>query len=199
MVFGILGFCFLLWVLYQCCELAEDNDYEENNTNRSERNIQPEYELNPTAVNNSKLISQPNNVYGVPDDYSQNKRQQNNFNSAAINMPSDPESNNFPSNFQTNTNGENKHMTQSSNLPYSLGEPSGNQNERQENNFNPGFNPVFNPTFNPAAIEMPPNHEYEARNNFPSNFQTSTYGANNHITSTSNLSYSLTYGEGKWI
>merc|ERR1739838_820084 len=123
----------------------------------------------------------------VHDVYSRNKRQENNFNSAAINMPSKPESNNFPSNFQTNTNGENKHMAQSSNLPYSLGEPSGNQNERQENNFNPGFNP--------ATIEMPPNPEYEARNNFPSNFQTNNYGANNHMTSSCNLPYTLTPGE----
>merc|ERR1712172_42649 len=103
-ILGILGFCFLLWVLYQCCELAEDNDYQENNTYRSERNIQPKYELNPTAVNNSNLMAQPNNVYS--------------------------------------------------------------QNKRQENNFNSGFNPAFNPTFNPAAIKMPPNPEYEARNNF---------------------------------
>merc|ERR1711971_1364897 len=127
-----------------------------------------------TAVNNSNLMAQPNNVDSVPGVYSQNKRQENDFDSAAINMPSKPESNNFPSNFQTNTNGENNHMTPSSNLPYSLGEHSGNQNERQENNlntvFNPGFNPGFNPTFNPASIEMPPNPEYEARNNFPSNF-----------------------------
>jgi len=188
-ILGILGFCFLLWVLYQCCELAEDNDYQENNTYQSERNIQPKYELNPTAVNNSELMAQPNNVY------SQNKRQENNFNSAAINMPSEPESNNFTSNFQTNTNGENNHMTPSSNLPYSPGEPSGSQNERQENNFNPGFNPAFNPTFNPAAIKMPPNPEYEARNNFPSNFQTNNYGANNHMTSSCNLPYTLTPGE----
>merc|ERR1712203_581084 len=188
-ILGILGFCFLLWVLYQCCELAEDNDYQENNTYRSERNIQPKYELNPTAANNSKLMAQPSNVY------SQNKRQENNFNSTAINMPSKPESNNFPSNFETNTNGENNHITPSSNLPYSLEEPSGNQSERQENNFNPEFNPAFNPTFNPAAIEMPPNPEYEARNNFPSNFQTNNYGANNHMTSSCNLPYSLTPGE----
>merc|ERR1712083_952483 len=151
--------------------LAEDNDYQ------SERNIQPKYELNPTAVKNSELMAQPNNVY------SQNKRQENNFNSAAINLPSEPESNNFTSNFQTNTNRENNHMTPSSNLPYSPGEPSGSQNERQENNFNPG------------AIKMPPNPEYEARNNFPSNFQTNNYGANNHMTSSCNLPYSLTPGE----
>ena len=86
-------------------------------------------------------------------------------------------------------------ITTSSNLPYSLGEPSGNQNEGQETNFNPGFNPAFNPTFNPAAIEMPPNPEYEARNNFPSNFQTNTYRANNPKTLSSNLPYSLTPGE----
>merc|ERR1712172_246367 len=186
-ILGILGFCFLLWVLYQCCELAEDNDYQENNTYRSERNIQPKYELNPTAVNNSNLMAQPNNVDSVPDVSSQNNRQENGFNSAAINLPSKPESNNFPSNFQTNTNGEKNHMTPSSNLPHSIGESSGSQNERQENNFNPGFNP--------AAIEMPPNPEYEARNNFPSNFQTNNYGANNHMTSSCNLPYSLTPGE----
>ena len=85
-------------------------------------------------------------------------------------------------------------MTPSSNLPHSLGEPSGNQNERQENN----LNPAFNPTFNPTAIEMPPNPEYEARNRFPSSFQANTYGANNHMTPSSNLPYSLTPGEGKW-
>ena len=190
-ILGILGFCFLLWVLWKCCELAVDNDYQENNTYRSERNIQPKYELNPTAINNSNLMAQPNNVDSVPDVYSRNKRQENNFNSAATNMPSKPESNNFPSNFQTNTNGENKHMTQSSNLPYSLGEPSGNQNERQENN----LNPAFNPTFNPTAVEMPTNPEYEARNRFPSSFQANTYGANNHMTPSSNLPYSLTPGE----
>ena len=188
-ILGILGFCFLLWVLYHC-QLAVDPDYDYwNGTYRSERNMQPNYELNPTAVNNSELMAQPNNVY------SQNKRQENNFNSTAINMPSKPESNNFPSNFQTNTNGENNHITPSSNLPYSLGEPIGNQSERQENNFNPEFNPAFNPTFNPAAIEMPPNPEYEARNNFPSNFQTNNYGANNHMTSSCNLPYTLTPGE----
>ena len=125
-----------------------------------------------------------------------NKRQENNFNSAAIDMPAKPELNNSPSNFQTNTYGTNNRMPPSR---YSFVEPSGSQNERQENNFNPRFNPAFNPTFNPAAIEMPRNPEYEARNNFPSNFQTNTYGENNHITSTSNLPYSLTPGEGKWI
>jgi hypothetical protein len=63
-ILGILGFCFLLWVLYQCCEgLAEDNDYQENNTNRSERNIQPKYELNPTALNNSKLMAQSDSIH----------------------------------------------------------------------------------------------------------------------------------------
>ena len=81
--------------------------------------------------------------------------------------------------------------TPSNNLQYSFREPSGDQIERQEKNFNPGFNPAFNPTINPAAIEMPPNPEYEARNNFPSNFQTNNYGAN-HMTSSSNLPYSLT-------
>jgi len=247
-ILGIIGFCILLWVLYKCLKLAEDNDYQENYTNQTERNIQSKFELNPTAVNNSKLMAQPNNVHWVPDVYSQNKRQENNFNSAAINMPSNPEYNNFPSNFQTNTNwlvtpsryslgrpsgnqnekqennfnsaaidmpakpeyearnnfpssiqanayGANNHTTPSNNIPYSLGEPIGNQNERQENDFNPGFNPgfnpAFNPTFNPAAIEMPPNPEYEARNNFPSNFQTNNFGANNHMTSASNLPYSL--------
>ena len=107
-------------------------------------------------------------------------------------MPAKPEFNNFPSNFQSNTYGENNHMPPSR---YSFGEPSGSQNERQENNFNPAFNPAFNPTFNPAAIGMPSNPEYEARNNFPSNFQTNNYGANNHMTSSCNLPYSLTPGE----
>merc|ERR1719362_824423 len=125
-----------------------------------------------------------------------NKRQENNFNSAAIDMPAKPELNNSHSNFQTKTYGTNNRMPPSR---YSFVEPSGSQNERQENNFNPGFNPAFNPTLNPAAIEMPPNPEYEARNNLPSSFQTNTYGENNHITSTSNLPNSLTYGEGKWI
>merc|ERR1711956_169957 len=118
--------------------------------------------------------------------YSENKRQENNFNYAAMDMPAKPEyeaRNNFPSNIQTNTYGTDNRMPPSSNLPYSLGEPRGNQNERQENNFNPGFNPAFNPTFNPATIEIPPNPEYEARNNFPSNFQTNNYEANNHMTS----------------
>jgi len=184
-ILGILGFCVLLWVLYKCCELAEDNDYQENNTNRTEGSIQPKYELNPTTVNDAKLTAQP-------DVYSQNKRQENNFNSAAINMPAKPEFNNSPSNFQTNTYGENNQMTPSR---YSLGEVSGSQNERVENNFNPAFNPAFNPTFNPTAIEMPANPEYEARNNFPSNFQTNTYGAKNPMTPSSNLPYSLTPGK----
>ena len=114
-----------------------------------------------------------------------------NFNSATIDMPTKPEyepRNNFPSSIQTNAYGANNRTTPSNNIPYSLGEPIGNQNERQEN---PGFNPAFNPTFNPAAIEMPPNPEYEARKNFPSNFQTNNYGANNHMSSASNLPYSL--------
>ena len=85
--------------------------------------------------------------------------------------------------------------TPSNNLQYSFREPSGDQIERQEKNFNPGFNPAFNPTINPAAIEMPPNPEYEARNRFPSSFQANTYGANNHMTPSSNLPYSLTPGE----
>ena len=147
--------------------------------------------------------------FGEPSG-SQNERQENNFNPAfnpafnptfnpaAIGMPPKPEyeaRNNFPSSIQTNTYGTNNHTTPSNNLPYSLGKPIGNQNERQENNFNPGFNPAFNPTFNPAAIEMPSNPEYEARNNFPSNFQTNTYRANNPKTLSSNLPYSLTPGE----
>ena len=111
-------------------------------------------------------------------------------------MPAKPELNNSLSKFQTNIYGTNYRIPSSR---YPFVEPSGSQNERQENNFNPGFNPAFNPTFNPAAIEMPPNPEYEAHNDFPSNFQTNTYGENNHITSTSNLPYSLTPGEGKWI
>ena len=64
---------------------------------------------------------------------------------------------------------------------YSLGK---NKNERQENK-----------QFNPTAIETPPNPEYEARNRFPSSFQANTYGANNHMTPSSNLPYSLTPGE----
>merc|ERR1712008_316657 len=129
-ILGILGFCFLLWVLYKCFELAEDDDYQETNTYRTEGNTQPKYELNSTRVDDAKLTA----VY----------------------------------------------------LQRSL---------RQENNFNPGFNPAFNPMFNPAVIELPPNPEYEARNNFPSSFQINTYGSNNHITSSSNLPYSLTPGE----
>merc|ERR1712008_109799 len=141
---------------------------------QTEENTQPKYELNSTRVDDAKLTAV----------YSQSLRQENNFNSAAINMPAKPEYealNNFPSNIQTNTYGKNNRMPPSSNLPYSLGEPRGNQNERHENNFNPGFNPAFNPTFNPAAIELPPNPEYEARNNLPTNFQTNT-GVNNHMT-----------------
>ena len=90
--------------------------------------------------------------------------------------------------------GANNHMTPSNSIQYSLGKSIGSQNERQENNFSPGFNPAFNPTFNTAAIEMPANPEYEARNNFPSSFQTNTYGSNNHMTPSSNLPYSLTPG-----
>ena len=118
-ILGILGFCFLLVVLYQCCKISEVAEYDDHQENR---------------------VKQDNNM-----------------------EPS----------------------------IYSLGVPSENQNERQENN-------SFNPTFNPIAKEMPANPEYEARNNLPSNFQTNTYGENNHITSTSNLPYSLTPGEGKW-
>ena len=174
MILGILGFCFLVWVLYKCCELAEDDGYQENYVNQTERNTQPKYELNPTRVNDAKLTAVD----------SQNLRQENNFNSAAINMPAKPEFDNLPSTFQTNTYGENKHMTPSR---YSLGEPSGSQTERQEND----LNPAFNPTFNPTAIEMPSNPEYEARNNFPSNIQTNTYEANNYMTPSSNLPDSL--------
>merc|ERR1712203_1125842 len=36
-ILGIIAFCVVVWVLYQCCD--EDDDYQENNTNRSERNI----------------------------------------------------------------------------------------------------------------------------------------------------------------
>ena len=86
-------------------------------------------------------------------------------------------------------------MTPSNSIQYSLGKSIGSQNERRENNFSPGFNPAFNPTFNTAAIEMPANPEYEARNNFPSNFQTNNYEANSHMTSSSTLPYSLTPGE----
>ena len=85
-------------------------------------------------------------------------------------------------------------MTASNSIQYSLGKSIGSQNKRQENNFSPGFNPAFNPTFNTAAIEMPANPEYEARNNFPSSFQTNTYGSNNHMTPSSNLPYSLIPG-----
>jgi len=231
-ILGILGFCFLLWVLYKCFELAEDDDYQETNTYRTEGNTQPKYELNSTRVDDAKLtavysqsLRQENNFNSaainmpakpefnnLPSNFqtntgvnnhmtpseNQNKRQENNINSVAMDMPAKPEYealNNFPSNIQTNTYGTNNRMPPSSNLPYSLGEPRGNQNERHENNFNPGFNPAFNPTFNPAAIELPPNPEYEARNNFPSSFQTNTYGSNNHMTSSSNLPYSLTPGE----
>merc|ERR1712008_365960 len=141
-ILGIIGFCILLWVLYKCLKLAEDNDYQENYTNQTERNIQSKFELNPTAVNNSKLMAQPNNVHWVPDVYSQNKR---------LVTPS----------------------------RYSLGRPSGNQNEKQENNFNS------------AAIDMPAKPEYEARNNFPSSIQTNAYGANNHTTPSNNIPYSL--------
>jgi len=192
-ILGILGFCFLLWLLYQCSESDEDDEImkrvnnhttpSENQNERQENNFDPQ--LNP-ALN----LGEANG--------NQNEMQKSNFNSAAINMPAKPEykaHNNFPSNIQTNTYGTNNHMPPSSNLPYSLGESIGNQNERQENNFSPGLNPAFNPTFNPAAIEMPPNPEYEARNNFPSNFQTNNYGANNPITPSSNLPYSLTPGE----
>merc|ERR1712008_121143 len=114
-ILGILGFCFLLWFLYKCFELAEDDDYQENNTNRTEGNTQPKYELNSTGFNDAELTAV----------YSQSLRQENNFNSAAINRPAKPESNNLPSNFQTNTYGVNNHMT-----------PSENKNKRQENNFN---------------------------------------------------------------
>ena len=100
------------------------------------------------------------NTYGVnkrmtPSE-NLNKRQENNFNSAAIDMPAKPELNNSPSNFQTKTYGTNNRMPPSR---YSFVEPSGSQNERQENNFNPSFNPAFNPTFNPAAIEIKVNRD----------------------------------------
>jgi len=215
-IFGILGFCFLLWLLYQCseCESAEDdeimkrvnnqNKRQENNFNSAATNMPANPDLNDLP-SNFQTNTNGENKHMTPSRYSlgepngnQNEIQENNFNSAAINMPAKPEykaRNNFPSNIQTNTYGANNHMTPSNNLPYSLGESIGNQNERQENNFNPGLNPAFNPTFIPAVIEMPPNPEYEARNNFPSNFQTNTYGANNHMTSSSNLPYSLTPGE----
>merc|ERR1712008_214961 len=102
-ILGILGFCFLLWVLYKCFELAEDDEYQETNTYRTEGNTQPKYELNSTRVDDAKLTA----VY-----LQRSLRQENNFNSAAINMPAKPEFNNLPSNFQTNT-GVNNHMTPS--------------------------------------------------------------------------------------
>ena len=185
----------------QCWESAGDDDYQENNTSRTEGNTQSKYELymrstakkleqreNERQKNNfNSMHNLPSNfqtnTYGVNNHMTprenQNKRQEKNFNSAAIDMPAKSELNNSPSNFQTNTYGTNNRMPPSR---YSFVEPSGSQNERQENNFNPRFNPAFNPRFNLAAIEMPRNPEYEARNNFPSNFQTSTYGRNNHIT-----------------
>ena len=114
-ILGILGFCFLMWVLYQCSKINEVAEYDDH----QENGVKQGYNMAPSR--------------------------------------------------------------------YSIGEPSENQNERQENN--------LNPTFNPTAIEMPPNPEYEARNNFPSSFQTNTYGANNPMTPSSNLPYSLTPGE----
>jgi len=212
-ILGILGFCFLLWLLYQCSESDEDDEIMKrvnNQTTPSEnQNERQENNFNPGPASNNLPSNFQTNTYGVNNHMTpsltpgeangnQNEIQENNFNSAATNMPAKPEykaRNNFPSNIQTNTYGTNNHMPPSSNLPYSLGESIGNQNERQENNFSPGLNPAFNPTFNPAAIEMPPNPEYEARNNFPSNFQTNNYGANNPITPSSNLPYSLTPGE----
>ena len=180
-ILGIIGFCVLVWVLYvcMCSEVAEYDDHQENG-------VKQDYNMAPSRYS-----------IGEPSE-NQNERQENNlnptFNPTAIEMPPNPEyeaRNNFPSNIQPNAYGANNPMTPSNNLPYSLGEPSGNQNERQENNFNPSFNP----TFNPAAIEMPVNHEYEARNNFPSSFQTNTYVANNPMTPSSNLPYSLAPGE----
>ena len=215
MICGTLGicvtYCVIIGCLKQCWESARDDDYQENNTSRTEGNTQSKYELymsstakeleqreNERHKNNFNSMQHnlpsnfQTNTYGVNNHMTpgenQNKRQEKNFNSAAIDMPAKPELNNSPSNFQTNTNGTNNRMPSSR---YPFVEPSGSQNERQENNFNPGFNP----TFNPAAIEMPPNPEYEARNNFPSNFQTNNYGANNHMTSSCNLPYSLTPGE----
>merc|ERR1712008_89587 len=62
-ILGILGFCFLLWVLYQCseCESVEDDE----------------------------IMKRVNN---------QEKRREDNFNSAAMNMPAKPDFNNLPSN-----------------------------------------------------------------------------------------------------
>ena len=197
-ILGILGFCFLLWLLYQCSESDEDDEIMKrvnNHTTPSEN--QNERQENNSNTNGENKHMTPSLTPGEANG-NQHEMQKSNFNSAAINMPAKPDykaHNNFPSNIQTNTYGTNNHMPPSSNLPYSLGESIGNQNERQENNFSPGLNPAFNPTFNPAAIEMPPNPEYEARNNFPSNFQTNNYGANNPITPSSNLPYSLTPGE----
>merc|ERR1712008_30911 len=192
------GFCFLSWLLYQCSESALDDEIMKrvnNHTTPSENQNERQENNSNTNGENKHMTSSltPGEANG-----NQHEMQKSNFNSAAINMPTKPDykaHNNFPSNIQTNTYGTNKHMPPSSNLPYSLGESIGNRNERQENNFSPRLNPAFNPTFNPAAIEMPPNPEYEARNNFPSNFQTNNYGANNPITPSSNLPYSLTPGE----
>merc|ERR1712129_383568 len=102
--------------------------YQETNTYRTEGNTQPKYELNSTRVDDAKLTAV----------YSQSLRQENNFNSAAINRPAKLESNNLPSNFQTNTYGVNNYMT-----------PSENKNKRQENNFNY------------AAMDMLAKPEYE--------------------------------------
>ena len=208
---GILGFCFLLLILYHCSkssEVAEYDDHQENEV-KQDNNMEPSRNDFPSSLQTNTYggnnhMTPSSNVphsLGEPSG-NQNERQENNlnpafnptFNPTAVEMPPNPEyeaRNRFPSSFQTNTYGANNHMTSSSNLPHSLGEPSGNQNERQENN----LNPAFNPTFNPTAVEMPPNPEYEARNRFPSSFQTNTYGANNPMTPSSNLPYSLTPGE----
>ena len=197
---------------------GNQNERQENNLNPAfnptaiEMPPKPEYEvpnnfpsnIQPNAHGANNHMTPSSNLPYSPREPSgnQNERQENNlnptfnptFNPTAIEIPANPEyeaRNNFPSNIQPNADGANNHMTPSSNLPYSLGEPNGDQNERQENNFNPSFNP----TFNPASIEMQANPEYEARNNFPSSFQTNTYGANNPMTPSSNLPYSLTPGE----
>ena len=66
---------------------------------------------------------------------------------------------------------------------------SENQHEMQESNFNPRLHP-HGLRYDHSAIEMPP-PDYD----FPSNVQTNTYGANNPMTPSSNLPYSLTPGE----
>ena len=62
---------------------------------------------------------------------------------------------------------------------------SENQHEMQESNFNPRLHP-HGLRYDHSAIEMPP-PDYD----FPSNVQTNTYGANNHMTPSNSIQYSL--------